>query len=156
MLSAASPDTLFSEATIRWALIDDGVVEAHIKPEGGVFDRALNDSITSRAPTGAVHTGLSTYWIDRTERNLRSGQDRGITDPIATGNVTYLRLHGDVVIAGYDFDAEEIDAASMPVEEFLALLSEWRTRIIESGGVSGQDAAKLVAHRPRFPSGPPA
>lgn len=150
----AASGSLITVATIRWKVLEDGIVEAHVEPEDGVLDRALNDSITSRAPVGAVHAGLSTYWVDRTESNLRSAQRGGVADPIASGNITYLRLHGSVVVAGYDFDPEEVNAASMPVEEFLALLFEWRTRIIEAGGASGADATKLVDERPRYPLGP--
>lgn len=42
----------------------------------------------------------------------------------------------------------------MPVEEFLALLHEWRTKIIRAGGVSAEDAAQLIEERPPHPLGP--
>ena len=49
---------------------DDGIIEVEAGVPGGILDHALNDAVTSSAPTGARHPGLSTYWIDRTEREI--------------------------------------------------------------------------------------
>lgn len=134
----------------------DGVIEATVGSGDELFDHALNDAISSRAPRGAVRQGLSTYWIDRTEEGLRRAIEHGLSEPFAAGNATYLRLSGDVVIAAYEFDPDESEAESLPVVDFLALLAEWRQRVIEAGGAHGDEAARLEdPPRPR-PMGPVA
>ena len=120
----------------------------------GTLDHALNDAVTSRAPKGAAKPGLSTYWIDRTERELLLAIANGIAAPFASGNVTYLRTDGEVVIAAFDFDPQEEEAESVTVHEFVDLLARWRDRVIEGGGASGADAADLADPRPARPAGP--
>lgn len=138
----------------RFAVRDDGIIEAYAGVPGGVLDHALNDAITSRAPRGAVYHGLSTYWIDRTESAMRAAMEQHSEDRFATGNVTYLRLDGDRVVAGSDFDPDDAEhTESIPVSEFAALLDAWRQRVIESGGTSG-DAAALLDEPPARPMGP--
>jgi hypothetical protein len=121
----------------------DGIIEARTGSGDGVLDHALNDAVSSRAPRGAFFPGPSTYWIDRTAKALRRAIAEGHEKPFASGNATYLRLDGDRVVAGYDFDPDEREGESLPLVEFLRLLNEWRRRVIEGGGVSGQAAARM-------------
>jgi hypothetical protein len=134
----------------------DGVIEMHVDPRNGTMDTALNDAVTSRAPRGAVHAGLSTYWIDRTEQRARAAAAEGIDRPFASGNVTYLRVAGDRVVAGFDFDPDEAEAESVPLADFLAVLAAWRERVIEAGGASGEEAAQVVQEQRPWPMGPGA
>jgi hypothetical protein len=132
----------------------DGIIEAHVEPRGGLLDEALNEAVSSRAPRGAVRQGLSTDWIDRTEALARRNAENGVSDPFASGNVTYLRLDGNRVVAGYDFDPDEENADTLMLEEFLNLLAEWRERVKEAGGASGPEAAEMVEAERVWPMGP--
>jgi hypothetical protein len=116
--------------------LPDGVIEISVGRSDGLFTMAMNDSVSSRAPRGSATPGLSTYWIDRVEAAAQSAREHRSAEPFASGNVTYLRLDGDEVIAAFDFDPAEIDAESMPLESFLRALREWRGRVIEAGGAS--------------------
>lgn len=116
--------------------LPDGIIEIVVGRSDGLFTMAMNDSVSSRTPRGSSTPELSTYWIDRVEAAAQSARERRSADPFASGNVTYLRLAGDAVIAAFDFDAEEIEAESMPLESFLRALREWRGRLIEAGGAS--------------------
>jgi hypothetical protein len=140
--------------TVRFTVRGDGIIDAHCEPANGVFDEALKDAIGSRAPRGARHHGLSTYWIDLTESMLRLALDDGSTEAFASGNVTYLRVEGDKVLAAYEFDAPGECEESMPVVEFLNLLEEWRGAVIEAGGVSGAEARLLTEESPPRAAGP--
>jgi hypothetical protein len=102
---------------VRFTARGDGTIDAHCDPVNGVFDEALKDAIGSRAPRGARHKGLSTYWIDLAQSMLKLAVDDGSTEPFASGNVTYLRVDGDRVLAAYEFDAPGEYEESMPVVE---------------------------------------
>ncbi len=114
--------------TFRFTVRPDGIIEAHVGSDESLLDHALNDAVSSRAPRGAASQGLSTYWIDRTEQALRRAIADGLDEPFASGNATYLRLDGDRVVAAYDFDPEEQEGESLPLDEFLSILTEWRRR----------------------------
>ena len=129
--------------TFRFTDRPDGIIEIEADAPDQQFAHALNDAVSSRAPRGAVHQGLSTYWIDRTEAAARQAAASGQTAPFASGNVAYLRLQGNDVIAGYDFDEDQGVVSSMPGEDFLTLLNDWRERVIAAGGTSGIAAALL-------------
>src|SRR4051812_12233549 len=116
---------------------------------------ALNDAVSSRAPRGAIHPGLSTYWIDRAEQSVRRAAEERSAEPFASGNVWFFRLEGDQVVAAYDFDPEA-NADTLTLDDVLTLLAEWRTAVISAGGVSGEAAAALSPERPRRPKGPGA
>ena len=90
--------------------LPDGVIEISVGRSDGLFTMAMNDSVSSRAPRGSATPGLSTYWIDRVEAAAQSAREHRSAEPFASGNVTYLRLDGDEVIAAFDFDPAEIDA----------------------------------------------
>lgn len=139
--------------SFRFTRRDDGIIEAHVASGEGVLDHALNDAVSSRAPRGASHQGLSTYWIDHAKNALRHAKEHGLDGPFASGNVTYLRLDRDRVVAGYEFDPDEDEAETLPVEEFLALLAEWRRLIIEAGGASGDEAMLMSEQRKPRPMG---
>jgi hypothetical protein len=117
----------------------DGIIDAVVEPGYPVLNHALEDSVSSRAPRGA-EPGLSTYWIELAEERADQAVANGLVEPFATGNVTYLRLEGDRVVAGYEFDGNEDEAESLPLEAFLRLLAEWKNTVIDAGGVSGSAA----------------
>lgn len=140
----------------RFTVRRDGIIEVHVGADEGLLDYALNDAVSSRAPRGASSQGLSTYWIDRTEQALGRAIAEGLDGPLASGNATYLRLDGDHVVAAYGFDPDEQEGESLPVDEFVSLLKEWRRLVIDAGGVSGRAAAHRSEERPPRPMGPPA
>lgn len=132
---------------------DDGMIEATVGPEHMLMNHALNDAVSSRAPRGAARPGLSTYWIDQAENGLRSAVETRSSDPFASGNVTWLRLDGAHIVAGYDFDPDEQEGDSIPLLDFLDLLAEWRKLVVQAGGASGAAAEPSAAVWPLDPSG---
>ncbi len=117
----------------------DGIIDASVGPDHSVFNDALEDCVSSRAPRGA-EPGLSTYWIERAEHGVRQSAESGRAEPFASGNVTYLRLEGNQVVAGYDLDPEEEHADQIPLEAFLRLLGDWKQRVVAAGGATGPAA----------------
>lgn len=138
---------------LTFSVRTDGIIDVSLGDEWRLFNQALEDSVSSRAPRGAHRPGLSTYWIDRTEAAVQAAAAEGSTDPFASGNVTFLRLNGDAVVAAFDFDPEGGDVEEIPLEDFLALLKEWRKRVIDAGGTHGVDAQLGTEPTPR-PLGP--
>jgi hypothetical protein len=116
---------------LTFSLRDDGQVDAHLGEAWRIFQDALDDSISSLPPRGALGNGPSTYWVDRAEEGARNAQRDGNERPFTSGNITLLRVVGDDVVATYDFSEDEPSQA-MPLDDFLAVLDEWRSRIIES------------------------
>ena len=141
---------------VTFAQRRDGIIEVSLGEEMPTFSHALNDAVSSRAPRGAVHTGLSTYWIDRVERDARAALAAGSSAPFASGNVTVFYVIEDRVHASLEFDDEGSEAESVTVGDFLDLLDAWRQRVIDSGGVHGDEAALLVAPDRARPMGPSA
>jgi len=94
-----------------------------------VLQEALDDSIGTRPPPGAPQGGPSTYWIDQAIQGLRARLSQPSDRPFAEGNITYLRLLGDLVIASYDFAPEE-NGEPVDAEEFLSLLTAWRAAAV--------------------------
>jgi hypothetical protein len=131
-------------AVVTFTQRRDGIIEASLA-EMPMFSHALNDSVSSRAPRGAVHTGLSAYWIDRVERDARAALAAGSSAPFASGNITVFYVIQDRVQASLEFDDEGSEAESVTVGDFFDLLDAWRQRVIDSGGVHGDEAALLVA-----------
>ena len=66
-----------------------------------------------------------------------------MTTPFVSGNATYLRTDGEVVIAAFDFDPDEEESESIGIDVFMELLNEWRLQVIAHGGVSGSEAPRL-------------
>lgn len=118
-----------------------------------MFNRALADSVSSEAPRGALRPGLSTYWIDRAEQRARQAALDGSPEPVASGNVAFLRIEGSYVVAAYEFDPDGDDAEAVPLEVFLDLLGKWRRRVVEAGGGSGPEAQMMSGPGTR-PAGP--
>ncbi len=132
----------------------DGIIEVAVEPNYRLLNHALSDAVSSRAPKGAAGPALSTYWIERAQEGLRSALESGDAEPFASGNVTYFRLDGEQVVAGYEFDAEENDAESLPAEDFLRILEEWKLVVVEAGGVSGAAAMRARSGDLPRPMGP--
>jgi hypothetical protein len=117
---------------LRFTNRPNGTIGIMVPSAKNVFNTALDDAVSTLAPRGALVGGLSTYWIDRATEGALNSQAAGSTEPFASGNVTYLRVDGQRVVAAYDFDPDEKDAASLPFGDFLALLSEWRLRVVDA------------------------
>jgi hypothetical protein len=132
---------------------DDGMIEATVGPEHMLMNHALEDAVSSRAPRGAACPGLSTYWIDQAESRLRSAMETQSSDPFASGNVTWLRLDGTHIVAGYVFDPDEQEGDTIPLHDFLDLLRQWRKLVVQAGGASGAAAEPSAVVRPLDPPG---
>ena len=139
---------------VRFSRRPDGIIDAAVGPNLDLFSHALVDAVSSRAPRGAVWQGLSTYWIDRAEEGVRLAAQEGDVKPFAAGNITCLRVEGDRVLANLDFDSEDDEADSMPISEFLNLLTEWRQQVVEAGGAHGPAAALGTNAEVPRPMGP--
>jgi hypothetical protein len=123
----------------RFTRQPDGLIDVEVESELPVLNDALADSVSSRAPRGAT-PGLSAYWIERAEEGVKRAADTGLVEPFASGNVTYLRLEGDRVIAGYDFDTRAAETDWIPLDLFLQILDEWKNLVEEERGATGQAA----------------
>lgn len=111
------------------AVVEGCQVRAIVAPNLTILQDALDDSIGTRPPRGAPQDGPSTYWIDKTLRGLRARISESSAEPFAEGNITYLRLVGDEVVAGYDY-APEQEGDQVKAEDLLKLLSSWREATI--------------------------
>jgi hypothetical protein len=114
---------------LEFSVRADGQVDLKLGTSWPIFNEALSDSISSLPPRGAEGDGPSTYWIDVAEAGVLRAVETGDTRPFTGGNVTLLKLEGDQVVATFDFSDDE-PRESMPVEDFLDLLREWRRRIV--------------------------
>ena len=141
---------------VTFAQRPDGIIEASLGEKMPTFSHALNDAVSSRAPRGAVHTGLSTYWIDRVERDARAALADESSAPFASGNITILYVIEDRVHASFEFDDDGGQAESMTIRDFFDLLAAWRQRVIDGGGVHGAEAALLLTSDQARPMGPPS
>ncbi len=104
---------------VRFSERPDGQIDASLGPDWPVFNEALSDSVSSLPPRGAEGAGLSTYWIDVAADGARRAAEHGVEQPFVAGNVTYLRVVGDRVVAGNDFDPDEAEAQSSRWPTFL-------------------------------------
>jgi hypothetical protein len=110
---------------------DDGQIDAVVDGYD-LFNEALADSISSLPPRGADGKGPSPYWIDVALEGARNAASTGDTRPFTGGNITYLRVDGDDVVAGVDYHDDEEFAERMPIETFVALLTQWRSLVVEA------------------------
>lgn len=115
----------------EFTVSDEGLVEVALAEDLPYMVHALQDSLGTRPPRGASQDGPSTYWIDTTLEQLNGRLKDGGKDPIASGNITYLIVRDGSVQARLDIDSDvddNYDAVS--VEDFLALLRDWRARVM--------------------------
>ena len=113
-------------------LTDAGFVTVSLDEDLPVLSDALEDSLGTRPPRGAPQDGPSTYWLDGAIAHLRERVESGNAEPFASGNATYLQLRQGRVEARYDYDPPDSDIVStVAASEFLALLVEWRQRVVE-------------------------
>jgi hypothetical protein len=130
----------------------DGLVKVVLKDDLPLLRHALEDSIDSRPPRGAPQDGPSTYWIDNALRDLRARQADASTEPFASGNVTYLYARGESVEARYDFDSPDSNSVDrVAVSEFIALLTEWRQRVLAESPDADRRVPPSRAARPMPP-----
>jgi hypothetical protein len=117
---------------LRFDLTDAGFVNVTLDEELPVLSDALEDSLGTRPPRAAPQDGPSTYWLDNGIARLRERMESGTAEPFASGNATYLQLQEGLVEARYDYDPPDSDVISaVAADEFLALLVEWRRRVVE-------------------------
>lgn len=106
------------------------------------LEEVLAESIWTR-PLRRGGPGPSTYWIDRALGGVRAAVESGSTEVFASGNVTYLRLEGDRVIADDEVEEHEEHAEAIAVDDFVSLLERWRQVVIEAGGAIGGEARPM-------------
>jgi hypothetical protein len=113
---------------LRFEHLSDGTIGVTVDSATDVFNHALADSVSSRAPalrrqavspvreeatiaasaTDAPITvesapgSLSTYWIDQALAGAQSARTTGSSVPFLCGNITYLRVVDDRVVAGFE------------------------------------------------------
>jgi hypothetical protein len=117
-----------STVRVTFTTRGDGQVDVDLGPDLRLFGEALNDCVSSLPPRRQPGNGPSVYWIDV----ALSGLERAESDssqPFTAGNITYLTLNGGRVEARYDFAEPDEPGEFMAVEEFRALLLEWRMRV---------------------------
>jgi len=79
--------------------------------------------------------GPSTYWIDQATQCLRARLSQASDEPFASGNITYLRLVGAEVVAGYDYAPDE-EGDAVDAQDFLELLIAWRRATVDFDSAS--------------------
>lgn len=127
----------------------DGQVDASLGPEWPLFNHALADSISSLPPRGLKGNGPSTYWIDVAEEGVRKAAAAGDGSPFTWGNITQLSVRGDYVVASYDFDEEQ--AEEVPLNDFLALLRDWRVAVLRSAEKATSPLPETYRRNPKGP-----
>jgi hypothetical protein len=132
---------------LAFSLRADGQVDLHLGPAWPMFNEALSDSISSLPPRGAQGNGPSTYWIDVAEAGVLRAAETGDTRRFTGGNVTLLKLEGDQVVATLDFSDDE-PRESMPIEDFLDLLREWRRRVLVSAASASSPLPETYRRNP--------
>lgn len=133
---------------VTFSVRDDLQVDAHLGPEWPVFDHALGDSISSLPPRGAAGNGPSTYWIDEAENSALKAHRTGETKPFLWGNITVLQVVGDTVVAKYDYAEDDEPGEALPMEDFLGLLAEWRSRIQTSAASATEPLPETYRRNP--------
>jgi hypothetical protein len=133
---------------VTFSVRADGQVDAHLAAGWQIFQDALDDSISSLPPRGAPGNGPSAYWIDHAEQDARTAHESDDERPFAAGNITFLRVSDGMVVATYDFAEVDEPGQAMPIEEFLALLVEWRRRIEVSSATATEPLPDAYRRNP--------
>ena len=133
---------------MSFSVRDDLQVDAHLGPEWPVFDHALGDSISSLPPRGAPGNGPSTYWIDQAQEGAVKAHRAEDTKPFLWGNITVLHVECDTVVAKYDYDEDDEPGEALPLEDFLELLAEWRTRVQDSAASATEPLPETYRRNP--------
>jgi hypothetical protein len=121
---------------VSFSVRDDVQVDAHVDGGLPVLNEALSDSISSLRPRGAQGITPSTYWIDQAIAGALRAAESADERPFLWGNVTVLRPLGSSVVANYDDDEDDEPGDAIPLIESLALLDEWRQRVIARAAMS--------------------
>lgn len=138
----------------EFTVSNEGLVEVALADDLPYMSHALEDSLGTRPPRGAPQDGPSTYWIDTTLAQLNGRMIDGGADPIASGNITYLIVRDGSVQARLDIDSDDDDNYdAVPVEDFLALLRAWRSRVMLESPVANTRMPPPRAARPMPPPG---
>jgi hypothetical protein len=137
---------------VRFSVCNDGQVDAQLGPDRPIFNLALSDSISSLPPRGQPGNGPSTYWTNHADRGTRQAHERSDYRPFTFGNETLLCLRGDDVVAKYEYAEPDELGETMPLSDFLALLSEWRRRVEQSASTATTSLRETYRRNPA--SGP--
>jgi len=137
---------------VRFSVCNDGQVDAQLGPDRPIFNLALSDSISSLPPRGEPGNGPSTYWTNHADRGTRQAHERSDDRPFTFGNETLLCLRGDDVVAKYEYAEPDELGETMPLSDFLALLSEWRRRVEQSASTATTSLRETYRRNPA--SGP--
>jgi hypothetical protein len=116
----------------RFSTRADGQVDAAVAGDHAVLNDALADSISSLPPRGASGDGPSTYWIEVAREGVLTAHASASQVPFIWGNTTLFRVRGDEVEARYDYDDEGTPGETIALADFVALLDEWRARVLDS------------------------
>lgn len=132
----------------------NGLVHVIVTGDHDTLNDALNDIFSSRPPLGWVGDGPSTYWIDRARRQFEEARANGSVECFVGGNDAQLRLIDGTVEARYEYSYPDEPGDRMPVDEFVALLDEWRTRIKASAAKATSPLPETYRRNPGIPTGP--
>jgi hypothetical protein len=131
----------------------DGIVVVVLDDDLPLMGEALEDSLSTSPPTGASQDGPSTYRLDRAISYLVGRMQDGGSQPIAEGNATYLRLRAGNVEARYVYDPEDSSTVdTIPADEFLTFLQEWRKRVLDESPNAAQRQPPPRQARPMPPA----
>jgi len=133
---------------VTFSAREDGQVDAHLVGNWRLFQDALDDSISSLPPRGVPGNGPSTYWIDHAEHGTVAAHDRRDDRPFTGGNITRLSVRGDRIVASYDFNEEDELGQEMPLADLLALLGEWRRRVVEAAANAKEPLPETYRRNP--------
>ena len=112
-----------------FSVAKDGNIVVELGEEYPIFDIALCEWIRTWPVRGGVEKGLSTYYIDYAESQIR----QALADPSANrvmsiGQVSGVWVNGDSLMANMDDETDETE--SIPIVDFLDLLTDWRAEVV--------------------------
>jgi hypothetical protein len=113
-----------------FANAEDGSIQVELGPEYPIFEIALHELISTRPLRGGVETGLSTYYIDYAETQLRHAmEDPAANRVMSIGQISGVWVAGDYLVANMDDETDETE--SIPIDSFVQLLSDWRAEVVK-------------------------
>ena len=108
---------------------EDGNIVVELGAEYPIFETALWEWIRTWPVRGGVEKGLSTYYIDYAESQIRQALAEPRSNRVMSiGQVSGVWVNGDALMANLDDEPDE--AESIPIAAFLGLLSDWRAEVV--------------------------
>jgi hypothetical protein len=124
----ASPIRQYGHVHVTFVRAKDGAPYARLTDEWHGFNEALWDAVGPLPPIGSPEESLSTYWIDRALRVVRSMSEAGQSGLVQGGNAASVVIKDGQVIARSDY--EMFDDEAMPVGDFEGVLEIWRRQVV--------------------------